>query len=121
MVLEFHQKYGSEFYQTPTLPSTETLLLRSRLIAEEAAEFISAASQKDMEGMTDAICDLLYVVYGSAVALGVDIEPCFAEVQRSNMSKDGGGRDGGGKVRKGADYFPPDIKSELVKQGWLPK
>src|SRR2546429_6004229 len=34
--------------------------------------------------------DLLYVVYGTAVSYGIDMNPVFREVHRSNMSKVGG-------------------------------
>jgi len=95
-----------------------TLLLRSRLLQEEVAEFTGAASKGDFIDMVDALCDILYVTYGAAVCLGVDLEPIFAEVQRSNITKDGGGHDTGGKVVKGPDFSPPDIEGKLRWQGW---
>lgn len=117
-VLAFHKKYGCLYNDKPTDLAPEVLLLRSRLIVEEAAEFVSAASQNDMVGMVDAITDLLYVTYGAAVCLGVDIEPCFKEVQKSNMTKDGGGKDSAGKIKKGPDFQEPDLLSIIQKQGW---
>ena len=50
-------------------------------------------------------------------AFGVDLDKCFEEVQRSNMSKLG--EDGkpiyreDGKVMKGENYSPPDLKKCL--------
>lgn len=57
--------------------------------------------------------DLLYVVYGTAVALGIDLEEAFRRVHQSNMSKLGVDnrpifRDDG-KVLKGPNYFEPDM------------
>ena len=58
--------------------------------------------------------DILYVTYGAGYAYGVDLDKCFKEVQRSNMSKLG--KDGKpiyndkGKVMKGPNYFPPNLK-----------
>ncbi len=69
-------------------------------------------------GLVDGLCDLLYVVYGTAVTMGVDLEPVFAEVQRSNMTKDGGGKDAGGKIEKGPNFTPPDVIGQLNMQGW---
>ena len=118
MVKDFHQKYQCLHNETPTKLDPSTLLLRSRLLQEEVAEFTSAASRDDFVEMVDALCDILYVAYGAAVCLGVDLEPIFAEVQRSNMTKDGGGLDAGGKVVKGPDFSPPDIEGKLRDQGW---
>jgi predicted HAD superfamily Cof-like phosphohydrolase len=117
MVKEFHIRHGCCNNDKPTLLDAGTLLTRGRLIVEESAEFLKAASNSDMVEMVDALCDILYVTYGTAVGLGVDLEPVFAEVQRSNMTKGDGGQDLAGKVRKGPSFSPPDIVSELQKQG----
>lgn len=118
MVKEFHTKYKCLINEYPTKLDSCTLLLRSRLLQEEVAEFTGAASNGDLVGMVDALCDILYVTYGAAVCLGVDLEPIFAEVQRSNMTKDGGGHDTGGKVVKGPHFSPPDVEGKLLEQGW---
>ena len=67
--------------------------------------------------MVDALADILVVTYGAAVEMGVDLEPIFREVHRSNMSKDGG-KDAGGKILKGKGFSPPDILGELRRQGY---
>jgi len=118
-VQEFHEKYGCLTKYHPTMPDAETRLLRASLIVEEAAEFMAAARNKDMIEMVDALADLLYVAYGTAVVMGVDMEPISDEVQRSNMTKDGGSQDSGGKIMKGPDFEVPDINRELEKQGWV--
>lgn len=115
----FHEKYGALVNDVPTKLDDKTLMLRARLICEESVEFLSSASKGDYIEMVDALCDILYVVYGTGVSLGVDLEPIFAEVQRSNMTKDGGGQDSGGKVIKGPNFNPPDIAKKLKEQGWV--
>ena len=99
-------------------------VLRVALIEEEAKEFRAAVAAHDWTEAVDAICDLLYVTYGSAVALGIDIEPFFNEVHRSNMSKlDTHGRPiyrADGKVIKSSDWSPPDILGLLADQTDLP-
>lgn len=120
-VYDFHKKYNCLALDFPTLPDAQLLLLRGRLIVEEASEFLKAASHRDMAGICDALADLLYVVYGTAVVMGIDMEPISEEVQRSNMTKDGGGHDSGGKVMKGPDFKPPDISRCLQEQGFHPK
>jgi predicted HAD superfamily Cof-like phosphohydrolase len=83
------------------------------LIAEELGELKEAIRDKDIVEVADALTDLLYVVYGAGHAFGIDLDKCFNEVHRSNMSKLG--LDGkpiyreDGKVLKGQNYFDPDL------------
>lgn len=116
-VHEFHTKYEIPAPAQPTMIPVKDRLRRARLIVSEAAEFLEAADQDDFIEMVDALADILVVTYGTAVEMGVDLEPVFREVHRSNMSKDGG-KDAGGKILKGPGFSPPDIKGELRKQGW---
>ncbi len=117
MVLEFHEKYRAPAAATPTMPSMKDRMRRARLIVSEAAEFLDAADKSDFVEMADALADILVVTYGTAVEMGVDLEPVFAEVHRSNMSKDGG-QDAGGKIMKGPNFSPPDLLRVLREQGY---
>ena len=107
-VREFHEAFelGAP---TNLEPETFPAELRIRLIEEEASEFAVAARAGDVVGVLDALSDLLYVTYGAAVSLGVDIEPFFDEVHRSNMAKIGGTRRPDGKWLKPPDWEPPDL------------
>ena len=120
MVREFHDKYGAPVRSTPGQIAPKDRLRRARLIFGEASEFLEAADRGDFVEMVDALADLLVVVYGAAIEMGVDLEPVFAEVHRSNMSKDGG-KDAGGKILKGPSWIPPRLAEELRKQGYAPK
>ena len=66
----------------------------------------------------EALTDILYVTYGAGHAFGVDLDKCFEEVQKSNMSKlDNDGKpiyNESGKVMKGPNYFKPDL-SKFIK------
>jgi predicted HAD superfamily Cof-like phosphohydrolase len=119
MVREFHQKYGAPIQDAPAQIGVKDRLRRARLISSEAAEFLEAADRGDFVEMVDALADILVVTYGAAIEMGVDLEPVFAEVHRSNMSKDGG-KDPGGKILKGPSFTPPDILGELTGQGYRP-
>jgi len=119
MIVEFHRKYGAPSRSQPTLIDVKDRLRRARLIITEAGEFLEAADKSDLVEMIDALADLLVVTYGAAVEMGVDLEPIFAEVHRSNMSKNGG-LDAGGKILKGPAFSPPDILGQLRRQGYEP-
>jgi len=117
MVKEFMETFGQEVKTSPEFPNAETVELRIELIAEELEELWDACNQKDVVAVADALTDILYVTYGAGHAFGVNLDDCFAEVQRSNMSKLG--EDGkpiyreDGKVLKGPNYSEPDLKSVL--------
>jgi len=116
MVGEFHAKYGQCVGNKPAIREPA---LRARLIQEEARELCDALQADDIVEVADGMADLIYVVIGTAVSCGIDLSPIFNEVHRSNMTKDGG-KDGGGKVTKGPNFSPPDIRGELGRQGWKP-
>ncbi len=116
MLREFEDAMGGE--QDVYWPPRELLQLRLRLITEEyhetREEFSKAfAGKLDRENFTKELCDVLYVVYGTAVALGIDLDAGLEEVHRSNMSKLGSNGkpilDAGGKVTKGPNYRPPEL------------
>jgi predicted HAD superfamily Cof-like phosphohydrolase len=113
LMKQFHQQVK----ETPELPDAETCLLRARLVIEEALEFVkscgctitrTAAGVKDEEQTAlideinvvldpngkpdiveyvDGCIDQLVVTYGALNAAGVQAQPAWDEVQRSNMSK----------------------------------
>ena len=119
MVRAFHERFLGDNRDTPGLPEDDLVRTRCELLAEETDEFISAAKRLDIVAMTDAIADILYVVLGTANVMGIDLEPVFREVHRSNMSKAPPGPDSR-KPLKGPGFSPPDIRGLLTRQGWKP-
>ncbi|MDH5429850.1 MAG: hypothetical protein OEZ57_15230 [Nitrospirota bacterium] len=116
MVQEFHKQFDIPIAATPSIPDEATQTLRNRLIQEEFEEFQEAMHNKDLPNMAKELADLLYVVYGTAVSLGIDMEPVFKEVHRSNMSKVGGYKREDGKWIKPPTYSPADIQPILKNQ-----
>lgn len=120
MVREFMTAFGQEIKTSPKLPSKDVTKLRVRLIQEELTELIEAIQEKDIVEVADALTDILYVTYGAGLAFGIDLDKCFAEVQRSNMTKLG--EDGkpiyreDGKIKKGPNYEEPDLKKVLFSE-----
>ncbi len=122
-VRTFHMKYDHPVRLAPYVPPDLTeLLLRLRLIVEETAEFAAAASNGELVEMADALADLLYVTYGTAVTLGINLQPIFQIVHAANVTKSGG-KQGSGKQMKGTDFKSPTaaIIAELHRQGWKPE
>ena len=115
-VLEFHEQFGIQIASTPTVPDEKTQALRVRLIQEEFDELKEALKAKDLSNIAKELADLLYVVYGTAVSCGIDMEPVFQEVQRSNMSKVGGYKREDGKWVKPKTYSPANLDPVLERQ-----
>lgn len=122
--------------------------LRVRLILEEAFEFAEAAGvsvytpeyeqggksyaidsvddltlaadlKPEWPKMIDAIADILYVTFGAAIAMGIDMDAFFEAVHKANMAKLG--PDGrpikrpDGKGTKPPGWTPPDIEGMLAE------
>lgn len=141
LVAQFHETYSMPNRLAdggaPTV-DYERLDMRLSLISEEYAELMGALhgakAREIIENATkealevsdrtldvvetaDALADLVYVIYGMALESGIDLNAVLAEVQASNLSKlmpDGSVllREDG-KVLKGPDFFPPNIRRAL--------
>ena len=115
----FMTTFGQEVKKKSELSSDKINSLRLSLIQEELDELTKAIKENDTLEVADALTDILYVTYGAGHAFGINLDKCFEEVQKSNMSKLG--KDGKpiynehGKVMKGPDYFKPDLSKFLVK------
>ena len=109
--------FGQEVKNKSSLSTDKINQLRISLINEELEELREAINNKDIKEAADALTDILYVTYGAGHAFGINLDKCFDEVQKSNMSKLGG--DGkpiyneAGKVMKGPKYFKPDLSKFL--------
>jgi predicted HAD superfamily Cof-like phosphohydrolase len=117
-VAEFHKAFNLPAQKLPTAEIDGYLAkLRVVLLEEEVSEFVTASEKVDLVGIADALADIVYVVYGTALTYGIDLDAVLYEVHRSNMSKLG--RDGkplirdDGKVLKSEQYFPPDVVAAL--------
>ncbi|TKS58986.1 MAG: hypothetical protein EWM72_02638 [Nitrospira sp.] len=116
MVEEFHRKFDILVHASPTIPNGSTKELRVRLIQEEVDELKVALAQENLVAVAKEMADLLYVVYGTAVSYGIDMDPVFREVHRSNLSKVGGYKRADGKWVKPASYSPARIEPILDAQ-----
>ena len=113
MVAEFMSAFDQDVHTKTHMSDKNTQQLRVELIREELEELKEAIADNDIIEVADALTDLLYVVYGAGHAFGLDLDTCFKEVHRSNMSKLG---DDGkpihredGKVIKGPNFSEPNL------------
>lgn len=116
-VKKFHEVYQLGYKNEPVADlGEEKNKLRFELMKEENEEYLVAANNNDIVEVADALGDMLYILCGTIIEHGMQhkIEEVFDEIQRSNMSKLG--EDGkpiyreDGKVMKGPNYAPPNIK-----------
>ena len=116
-VKTFMQTFGQEVKIKAEFPEEKIVKLRYDLIKEELNELKNAIKTKNLKEVADALTDILYVTYGAGHAYGIDLDKCFKEVQKSNMSKLG--EDGKpiynekGKVMKGSKYFEPNLRQYI--------
>ena len=114
----FMNTYGQEVKDKAGFSDAKTNKLRIDLIKEELEELTEAMQDENLLEVADALTDILYVTYGAGHAFGINLDKCFDEVQKSNMSKLG--LDGKpiysdkGKVLKGPKYFKPNLSHFLV-------
>ena len=115
----FMSTFGQEVKKKSELSNEKINSLRLSLIQEELDELNKAIKENDILEVADALTDILYVTYGAGHAFGINLDKCFDEVQKSNMSKLD--KDGNpiynelGKVMKGPAYFKPDLSKFLIK------
>lgn len=131
-VKEFQNAFAQEVHSNPTLVSQKLSKLRYDLMAEENNEYLEACENSDLVGIADAVTDMAYILFGTALTHGLEhiLEKCFDEVQRSNMSKldENGhpiinGYNGVldetrplGKILKSPNYSKPDLKQFFDEQ-----
>ena len=113
-VKNFMTTYGQEVKESASFPDENIIKLRLKLIKEELEELEQALNDKNLLEVADALTDILYVTYGAGHSFGINLDACFEEVQRSNMSKlDEDGKplyNEYGKVMKGPNFSKPNLK-----------
>jgi predicted HAD superfamily Cof-like phosphohydrolase len=112
-IVDFHIGADGSIPETPAIPQADILSIRRILIQEEYAEVMNAFDQLDgaagMVELAHELADLLYVVYGTYAAFGIDADAVYTEVHNANMRKLGGPRREDGKLLKPADWQPADV------------
>ena len=117
-VREFHEKMELAVDQPF---SKELLEFRMKLIFEEIQELAEVgmtietnANETErrvlLQDFLKEMCDVIYVIKGTAVSFGMDLDAAYNLVHKSNMSKFPFTKDDSGKVMKGKNYKPPVLE-----------
>lgn len=111
--------------ENPTSAQLSADRYANLLIKNKSDELIASLLKGDLVGIADGIADVLYVVIGTAVAYGIDIQEVFDEVHRSNLSKTVWNeeqqrytieKDEFGKGIKPPTYSPAEIEPIIARQ-----
>lgn len=108
-VADFHEKFGHDCPARPTLPRSDVLEFRIKLIREECEELCEAILARDLGRIANEGVDLLYVVLGTFVVCGLIVRPFWDLVHLANMSKEP--NPDGGKPLKPEGWEKPDCGS----------
>lgn len=111
-VEDFHKALDIPIGKTPEIRRGN---LRVELIREESKELRRAIERGDLVEAIDGMCDLIVVTLGTAVEFGIDLEPFWDEVHKTNMAKVGGKTRFDGKKLKPDGWIAPDIEGILAR------
>lgn len=125
-VAVFHDTLELPHRNIPTALPADERQLRANLIFEETIEVMAALGFSDLTddgkptplpgqqpehiaNQIKELCDLLYVIFGTFVTMGIDADRFFTEVHRNNLTKAGGAVREDGKRMKPAGYQPVNL------------
>lgn len=120
MVREFHERFRLPMSDVPHLVPDNLHRQRHQLLLSEVTELYYAMLKHDVVNVAQELADCVYVLYGTSLCYGIDLDAVVAEVHASNMTKLGA--DGkpivndAGKVLKGPNYVKPDVAGILARQ-----
>lgn len=118
-VEEFYRAFKQDKFIKDGEVTEERGKLRWELMYEENEEYYNAIMEDDKVEIADALGDKLYILCGTILEHNLQdkIEDVFNEIHRSNMSKlDSNGEPvfrEDGKIIKGENFFPPNLKKVL--------
>lgn len=130
-VSDFHKKFGHPVREELTVISQEEADQAFGFIEEELGETWEALYSEtevyecgepgcctedspiyspDLIEVADGLGDVVWTAYGLALRFGIDLDAVLREIASSNMTKEANGM---GKIKKGADYRPPNVARAL--------
>ncbi len=86
-IVAFSVKFGLPQPDKPTILAKDVMDYRIDFIQEELDELIEAQVNDDLEGMLDALVDIMYVTLGTAWLMNLPILDAWDRVHHANMQK----------------------------------
>lgn len=118
LVADFMRMGKQRMPYAPTMGAEGVAALRAKLIREETKEVCHAIEKKNLPALAKELADLLYVVYGAALAFGIPMNDVFQIVHQSNLTKFGPDgslmKDASGKIVRGPFYRPAEPEIEQL-------
>lgn len=121
-VLEFRRHIGLPIGQEPQLLESEQLSFYIRFAMEELSELMLAHEHRDLVGSADALGDLVYVMVGAMIHMGLPVNEVLEIIHRANMSKMQGvtKRNGlGPDAAKPAGFTGPEAELKILLEKLL--
>lgn len=119
MIASLYRKFNFPMNNIPTKLSLSRGEERIEFMQEELDEFKEAFMAEDIAKMADALIDLVYVVKGTAIEMGLPWAHLFDDVHRANMSKVPGPTHRGHKIdlMKPEGWVGPQTEAILMQYG----
>lgn len=109
---------------TPARPSWEMSKHLEALLTEEFRDLVKALRCEGPVEIARELADLMHCGLYIAVKCGIDMDEIVQLVAFANIGKVANSEavriDQGGKILKPDGWKPPDIETELRRQGWNP-
>jgi len=99
----------------PATQDAHSLKLGWDLVEEEYKETAEAWEASDLEEVADGAADLIWVLCGFMVRLGIDLDSVWAGVKRANFAKLSGPRREDGKLLKPPGWTPPNTQKDILE------
>lgn len=86
-VEEFRVKLGLPVSNVPQLLEPNDASFYARFVMEEMSEFLLAHEKGDLVGAADALGDLIYLLTGCSLMMGLPIDEILGFIHTANMDK----------------------------------
>lgn len=119
LVREFHEVFRLPMSDLPTGVEQNLAKQRHQQLLQEVTEVYDAILHANLANIAQELADCVYVLYGTALTYGIDLDAVLLAVHAANMTKlfpDGEPHTVDGKIVKGPDYRKPNIAAVLDEQ-----
>lgn len=115
VVKQFREKMNLGVSSHPRLMTPAELDFYEKFVKEEMKELRIAAENSDLVSTADAIGDLIYLLYGASLLIGVPMTPVLLAIHKANMRKEpGANKRGPNDAMKPRSWFGPETEIQEI-------